>query len=160
MEGIVGIKYSSNDLAFLAKLLAMRDPEKVNVVSGPDGLFLACFALGVEGAIGTTYNFLPRLYIDIMGAAIRGELGTARRLQYAANTLIKVLWPYGGIPATKAVLTMMGFDVGYCVPPMPTIDGEVAESLRRDMEVAGLFGLLKRNALYGPPGDPMRGKLA
>ena len=160
MEGIVGLKYSSHDLDFLSKLLAMRDPDHVNVVSGPDELFLSCFALGVEGAIGTTYNFMPRLYIDIMQSAIRGELATARRLQYAANAVIRVLLPYGGIPATKAVLTMMGFDVGYCVPPMPAIDGEVAELLRRDMEVAGLFGLLKRNALYGPPGDPMRGKLA
>jgi len=141
----------------LSRLLAMRDPDHVNVVSGPDELFLPCFALGVEGAIGTTYNFMPRLYIDIMQSAIRGELGMARRLQYAANAVIKVLLPYGGIPATKAVLTMMGFDVGYCVPPMPAIDGEVAESLRRDMEVAGLFGLLKRNALYGPP-FPFRGR--
>ena len=160
LDGVAGLKYSSADLYFLSDLLALRDPDRVNVLSGPDELFLPCMALGVDGAVGTFYNLLPRLYIDIMRSLLRGELAVARRLQFAANEIIAVTRPYGAIPALKAMLPMRGYEVGYGVPPMPPTEGEQARQLQRDLEKAGLRGLLRRNAIYGPPGDPMRGKLA
>jgi len=160
LDGVAGLKYSAHDLFFLSRLLAMRDPDKVNILSGPDELFLPCLALGCDGAIGTSYNFMPRVYIDIMQSFLRGELAMARRLQFAANGVISKLFPYGVIPATKAILSTLGYRVGHGVPPMPPVEGEEARKLRKDLEDAGLFGLLRRNALYGPPGDPMRGKLA
>jgi N-acetylneuraminate lyase len=160
LDGVAGLKYSSHDLFYLSRLLAMRDPDKVNVLSGPDELFLPCLALGCDGAIGTSYNFMPRLYVDVMQSLLRGELAMARRLQYAANGIIARLYPYGVIPATKALLSTLGYRVGHGVPPMPAIEGEELRKLRKELEEAGLFGLLRRNALYGPPGDPMRGRLA
>lgn len=160
LDGVAGFKYTSQDLWFLSRIMARRDPDRVNILSGPDELFLPCLALGVEGAIGTTYNFMPRLYVDIMQSFLRGDLTTARRLQRAATDLIEALIPYGVIPATKALLAILGHDVGYGVPPMPAIEGEEARRLRHDLERVGLFGLLRRHALYGPPDDPMRGKLA
>ena len=160
LDGVAGLKYSSHDLHSLSRLLAMRDPDKANVLSGPDELFLPCLALGVDGAIGTTYNFMPRLFIDIMQSTIRGDLTMARRLQFAANDIIAALLPFGIVPATKALLAMVGHKVGNGVPPMLPIEGDDAKRLRRALEEAGLFGLLRRNALYGPPSDPMRGRLA
>jgi N-acetylneuraminate lyase len=160
IEGMAGLKYTSQDMYSLSRLMAMRDPDKVNVLSGPDELFLTCLALGVDGAVGTTYNFMPRLYVDIMRSFLRGEVPTARRLHFAANAIISAIIPYGVIAATKALLNILGYKVGFGVPPMPRIEGEDAKKLRQALEEAGLFGLLRRNALYGAPGDPMRGKLA
>ena len=160
LDGVAGIKYSSHDLHSLSRLLAMRDRSEVNVLSGPDELFLPCLALGVEEAIGTTYNFMPRVFIDVMQSCLRGDLTVARRLQFAANDIIAALVPFGIIPATKALLSMLGHEVGHGVPPMPAVGGDDARRLRRALEEAGLFGLLRRNALYGPPSDPMRGRLA
>jgi len=160
VPGVAGLKYTSEDLGCLQRLLAMRPDEGVTIFSGPDPLFLATRALGVDGAIGTMYNSMPRLYIDIMGCVDHGDLTTARRLQRAASALIDILRTYGTLPATKALLGSMGFPVGYGVPPMPRITDEVATRLRRDLDAAGLVGLLKRHALYGPEGDAMRGRLA
>jgi len=160
LDGMHGLKYTCENLGVLGQLMAMRDPDNVNVLSGPDPLFLACLALGVEGAIGTTYNFMPRVYVDIMGSLLAGELSTAQRLQRSAVNLIDALRNYGVLPGTKALLGSLGFPVGDCVPPMPTISGEMARQLRNDLDVAGLNGLLKRNAIYGPGQDAMRGRLA
>ena len=160
LDGVAGLKYTSESLGTLARVLALRDPEKVTVMSGPDPLFLATCALGVDGAIGTTYNFMPRLYMDIMGTAQAGDLATARRLQHAAGDIIAVLRPYGVLPGTKALLRSLGFKVGQCVPPMPRLSGDQARQLRHALDEAGFIGLLKRQALFGAEGDPMRGRLA
>lgn len=160
LDGVAGLKYTSEDLGVLGRLLALRDPERVTVLSGPDPLFLATCAMGVDGAIGTTYNFMPRLYIDIMGCVQAGNLEAARRLQHGAGALIDVLRRYQVLPGTKAILNTMGFRVGHCVPPMPRLSAEQTHALRQEMEAAGLAGLLRRRTLYGPDGDPMRGRLA
>lgn len=160
MDGVRGLKYTSLDLDVMGQLMALRDPEKVNVMSGPDPLFLATLALGADGAIGTTYNFMPRLYIDIMGSLLAGDVTTARRLQASAARLILAMRPYGVLPGTKALLASLGLPVGDCVPPMPAIHGERVQQMRADLDAAGFTGLLKRNTLYGPKEDPMRGRLA
>lgn len=159
LEGIAGLKYSAGNMSYLSKLLAMRDPDEVNVLSGADGLNMVCMSLGVDAAIGSFYNMLPRLFIDIGQSVLRGELATARRLQFAANEVMGVTRPFGGIPSIKAMLTMQGYDVGFGVPPMPPIKGDDAKRLQRDLDEAGLGDLLRRRALYGPPGDPLRGRL-
>jgi N-acetylneuraminate lyase len=160
IDGIAGLKYTAHDLYTLSRLLALRDPSRVNVLSGPDELFLPCQALGCEGAVGTTYNFMPRLYIDLLGALHHGDLATAQRLQFTANALIAALLPHGVIAATKTLLGFLGYDVGHGVPPLPRLEGEEAAGLRARLEEAGLFRLLERPALYGPAGDPLRGRLA
>lgn len=160
LDGVAGFKYTSQDLFSLTRILAMRDPDKVNVLSGPDELFLPCLALGVDGAIGTTYNFMPRLYIDIMQCYLHGEFLEARRLQHVATSIINTLLPLGAIAATKALLPFLGYQVGFGVPPLPRIEGAEAQLLYDNLERVGLVEMMKRNALYGPAGDPMRGKLA
>ncbi|MHB9034384.1 MAG: dihydrodipicolinate synthase family protein [Anaerolineae bacterium] len=160
LDGVAGFKYTSQDLFAFTRIMAMRDPEKVNVLSGPDELFLPCLALGADGAIGTTYNFMPRLYIDIMGSYQHGEVSEARQLQLIATTIITKLLPLGAIAATKALLPLLGYQVGYGVPPLPRIEGNQVDELREQLDQAGLFRMLKREAKYGPAGDPMRGRLA
>ncbi|MFH1085111.1 MAG: dihydrodipicolinate synthase family protein [Chloroflexota bacterium] len=160
LEGVAGLKYTSQDLYFLSRLLAERDPGRVNVLSGPDELFLPCLSMGVEGCIGTTYNFMPRLYIDIWQTYLRGEVAQARVLQKAGSDVIAVLIRHSVLPATKALLGLLGFPVGHGVLPMPPVVGDALEALRRDLAAVGLWDLVHRPALYGPAGDPMRGTLA
>jgi len=160
LDGVAGFKYTSQDLFYFSRIMAMRDPERVNVLSGPDELFLPCLSLGAEGAIGTTYNFMPRLYIDIRQSYLQGDVRTAQQLMMTASNIITSLIPHGVISATKALLAMMGFPVGHGVAPMPVVQGEQAARLRADAERNGLFEQVHREALYGLPGDPMRGKLA
>ncbi len=160
MDGVAGLKYTSEDLGTLGRLMALRDPDRVTILSGPDPLFLATLALGADGAIGTMYNFMPRTYIDIMGTALAGDLVSARRLQCAASDVIDVLRLYGVLPGVKALLGTMGFRVGNCVLPMPRLDVDQARSLRQEIDQAGLAGLLRRPSVYGRDGDPMRGRLA
>jgi N-acetylneuraminate lyase len=160
IDGVAGFKYTSQDLYYLSRVMSLRDPARTNILSGPDELFMLCLALGAEGAIGTTYNFMPRLYVDIMESYTRGEVTVARELQRAATDVIAVLIRHGVLPSTKALLAMLGFPVGHGVPPMPALIGSATEALRQDLETCGFFELVARASLYGPKDDPMRGRLA
>ncbi len=161
LDGVAGLKYTSRDLYTLVRILGERDPERLNVLAGSDEVFLASLALGVDGAIGTTYNFMPRLYVDILQAAVSGDYAAARALQYTASRIIESLLPFGVIPATKALLTMLGYPVGQGVAPLARIEGEQAKLLHQQVEAAGLWEMVRRGALHPPAfGDAMQGRLA
>jgi len=160
LDGVAGFKYTSLDMLFLTQVLAMRDPARVNVLSGPDELCMLCQMLGVDGAIGTTYNVAPRLFSDIRAAVKAGNVAAARELHYQANRLVQVLLKWGPIPAVKAAVCMLGIDVGSGIPPMPAISGEQMTAFERDMVAAGLLSLRDRPALYPQVGDAARGRLA
>jgi len=159
IEGVEGFKYTSHDLVYLTTVLAKRS-EDTNIVSGPDELLLPCLALGVDGAIGTTYNLMPRLDVDIFESVQAGDLAVAQDLQRRANQVIDALRPYGVIPATKATLGLLGLAVGQASRPLSQLGGDELGDLERDLLAAGFFDLVDRPACYPQPGDAMRGQLA
>ena len=159
LDGVSGFKYTSHDLEYLSRVLALRD-ESVNVLSGPDQLLMPCLALGVDGAIGSTYNLMPRLYIDLMHLLEMGDLGAARELQFRANAIISAMYPFGIIPAAKAMLNMLGHDVGQAALPLPQMDAASRERLRARIEEAGYLGLVARPSCTDRGADSMRGRFA
>lgn len=159
LDGVAGFLHVSRDMQFLSQVMAMRDPARVVALAGADTVLLPSLALGVEGAMGIVANVLPRLFVDMYEAFARGEMEVARRLQFAANRIITAMAPYGLVPAVKATLTSLGIRVGGARSPMSVIEGDQARKLRRELDEAGLPELLRRSALYGKEGDPLRGKL-
>ncbi len=135
-----GFKYTAYDLHLLEQIMALTGG-KMNVFSGPDQLFLPFLALGVDGAIGTTYNVLASHYVRLYGAFQQGDMATARRLQSQANRVIDVFVGYGGLPAVKEMMRFIGLDCGDCRRPLRKLDeGEVA-ALRAALQEAHFWEL-------------------
>lgn len=135
MPKVVGIKHTSQDLYLLERFKRAR-PEAV-IYNGFDEMCLAGLAMGADGAIGTTYNFMGRLFVDLAAAAAAGRLEEARALQVKANRVIDVLIAVGVLPGTKAILSLMGQDAGVCRPPFRALTEADWERLR------GCVALLK-----------------
>ena len=94
---------------------------------------MAGLALGADGAIGTTYNFMPEKAVGIAEAISAGDLSEARRLQGEINTVLACLFGVGLFEGSKALLRLMGLDIGLCRRPF----GPVSEdNLRLLREVA------------------------
>lgn len=141
IPGVCGFKYSAFDLYLLERILDLSQGQ-VNVFSGPDELFLPCQALGVDGAVGSTYNILPRHFVRLYDACQAGDMATARRLQAQANRVIAVYLQHGGLKALKEILRMLGHDCGYCRRPIGRMSREEVAALRADLEAAGFWELL------------------
>src|SRR5712675_1058537 len=79
---------------------------------GTDEYLLAALAVGATGAVGSTYNFAAPLYHRLMAAFARGDLAAARAEQYRSVQLVGVLIEFGFLAASKAVMGLLGIDVG------------------------------------------------
>lgn len=112
---IAGVKHTSQDLYQLERFKRLR-PESI-IYNGYDEMCLAGFGMGADGAIGTTFNFMGRIFVDMRALFLRGNADGALQLQKRANAVIDELIDIGVFPATKAILKLLGYDCGECRPP-------------------------------------------
>jgi N-acetylneuraminate lyase len=116
IPNLVGLKFTSTNLMSLQKCLEAGDG-RFNILFGCDEMLLAALALGVHGAVGSTYNYAAPLYQEILKAYAAGNLETARALQMKSVKLVEVLCEYGVLAAGKAIMGMLGAECGPVRPP-------------------------------------------
>ena len=119
----LGIKYTSNDFFTLERLKA-EYPDKL-FFNGYDEMLLSGLAMGADGAIGSTYNFMADKFVKIYSLFSEGKLDEARKIQNEANKIITILCKIGVMQAEKEILCQLGFDFGCCRHPfLPVSDAD------------------------------------
>jgi N-acetylneuraminate lyase len=140
LPNVAGFKYTAFDMYLLEQIFALSQGT-LNVFSGPDQLFAPMLTVGVDGAIGTTYNLLPRHFVRIYQAHRRGDVPEARRLQSQANRVIDTFIRHGGLSAAKEMMRMIGFDCGTCRRPLGRLTTDEVAALRADLESVDFWTL-------------------
>ncbi len=140
IHNVRGFKFTAYDMYLLEQIMSLSRGT-LNIFSGPDELLLPMLTMGVDGAIGSTYNLLPAYCVGLYEAFQRGDLATARRMQSRINRVIDVLHKYGGMPAIKAAMRLLDFDCGYCRRPIRRLESEQVDALRADLEEVGFWEL-------------------
>lgn len=79
VANIAGIKEASGDMAQCSLLLRDR-PQDFLVVSGDDALTFAQVATGMDGVISVAANAFPKPFTDMVRAALKADLATAKKL--------------------------------------------------------------------------------
>ena len=138
-DGVIkGLKYTATDLFVFREIIDACDG-KLNVLSGPDEMMLPFLVMGSHGAIGTTLNNLPRLYVRLFAAWQKGDLRTAQELQYFIDRYVSVLFRYGVLAAAKAAMGFLGVPVGEPRGPFVPLTAEQKAQLRKDLEAIHFF---------------------
>ncbi|HEX5175666.1 MAG TPA: dihydrodipicolinate synthase family protein [Chthoniobacteraceae bacterium] len=135
---LAGAKFTHENLMDYAESAQIEDG-RYDLLLGRDELLLPGLALGVGGAIGTTYNFAAPVYQKIIAAFQRGDLAGARVNQARANAMISVLMRHGMLPAGKAIMKMIGLDCGPVRLPLRSPSDLQQSHLREDLERVGFF---------------------
>lgn len=113
---IAGVKFTSSDL-FQLERMKKDDPDLI-VYNGFDEMYLAGMAMGADGAIGSTYNFMPEKFLGIRERMLAGDLPGARALQDQANEVIQVVIDTGkALVAQKYLTGLVGIPCGECRRP-------------------------------------------
>jgi N-acetylneuraminate lyase len=138
IPNVHGFKYSAFDMYLLEQILTLGQGT-LNVFSGPDQLFAPMLTVGVDGAVGTTYNLLPRHFVRLYQAFQRGDVAEARRLQSQANRVIDTFVKHNALPAVKEMMRMLGFDCGHCRRPLGRLNADQVAALRADLDEIGFW---------------------
>lgn len=140
-----GIKYTNPDLAGLQECLRIAGDELV-VYYGNDESLIAARALGVRGAVGSTYNFAAPLAWAALRAFDAGKRDEAQRWQLRIVDLVRAIQRYGYLSINKAVMGMLGVPLGPVRLPLPPADAAQVQSLQDDLTALGFFSWLDEAA--------------
>ena len=139
---LAGLKFTNSDLMSF-QLCLHADGGRFDVPYGTDEWLLAALALGAQGAVGSSYNFGGPIYLRLIQAFQADDLATARREQFRSVQLIQLLARYGYMGAAKAVMKMIGVEVGPARLPNASLTAEQAAKLRGELETMGFFDWIK-----------------
>lgn len=132
-----GVKYSEPDMWLLERLMDAGGGH-LTFLSGSDETLASAAAVGVHGAVGSTFNFLAPLFLDLWSRLHEGRWEEARRLQARANAVIAVLHRYPDVAGLKEALRLSGRNCGKPRRPLPRLGKDALRNLRSDLEAAGL----------------------
>jgi N-acetylneuraminate lyase len=142
-----GLKFTNTDLVSYQQCLA---DEAFDILWGLDESLLAALAVGAKGAVGSSYNFAASIYQRLLAAFTRGDLVTAQQEQRHSVQLIQLLARFDYLGAAKAVMKMLGVDVGPARPPIGNLGPEQVATLRVELERIGFFDWIEHREQ--PPG--------
>jgi N-acetylneuraminate lyase len=140
LPNVIGVKFTDFDLFRMANLAR---PGRV-LFNGRDEVLAAGLLMGAGGGIGTFYNLLPELFVDIYDAAAAGRWEEARAAQRRVNTVIRIALAFPLFPAVKQMLAWSGLDCGLCLPPRAGLDAAQQDRLREALTAAGFDHLAGR----------------
>ena len=140
IDNIVGLKISIPNYYAMERVIRFCG-DKLNILNGPDETLTSGLIVGAHGAIGTTYNMLPKLAIAIYNAVKNGEVLEAKQLQNKLNDVIDIGLS-GNIAYWKAMMSCMGFDMGYTVQPQRLVSNDELKDLEKKLQGVGFFDLL------------------
>jgi N-acetylneuraminate lyase len=138
---LAGIKFTNADLLAYQRCLRASE-ERFDVPWGVDEYLLAALALGAQGAVGSSYNFAAPLYHRLMAAFTAGDLDAARAEQFRSVQLIELLASFGYMAAAKAVMGLLGVEVGPARLPHANLSAEQHAQLHSGLERLGFFDWL------------------
>lgn len=130
-ERFIGVKHTSNDFFALERFKSAY-PDKV-FFNGYDEMFLSGLAMGADGAIGSTFNFMAEKFIAIQDLFDKGDIAGAQAVQKQANKIIVDLIKVGVMAGEKEVLNQLGIDFGDCREPFSPLTKEQKEFVKKEI---------------------------
>jgi N-acetylneuraminate lyase len=143
IPNFAGVKYTHNDLMDMQLCLSYPRSD-YQIFHGFDEILLCGLSLGVQSAVGSTYNYMANVYVKIFEAFRISDLDTARRLQLYSVKVIQLLNKYGGaVRAGKAIMGMIGVECGPCRLPLRPFSKSELEQFKKDLDGLRFFSVVE-----------------
>jgi len=137
-----GIKYTAHTIwEYQACLNHFGD--QFNILYGFDEMLLPALGAGAEAAIGSTYNFAAPLYLSVIKDYEQGRMESARKTMNLLIDMVRAFVKYSPIPAQKAIMRMLGHDVGGSRLPLVPLTQNQYEALENDLKKIGFLEALR-----------------
>jgi len=133
IPNFAGVKYTHEDFMDFLSCMSFKN-NKYDMLWGRDENMLSALVLGSRGAVGSTFNYLSPLYIQLIEAFEQNDLKTAAALQQQSIDFIRLLGKYGGIATGKAYMKLIGLDCGEFRLPVKNMDAVAFKHFKAEVE--------------------------
>jgi N-acetylneuraminate lyase len=144
LPNIAGFKYTAPDFYVMQRLLTRFGKDHV-LYNGQDEALALGLQTGAHGGIGTTYNFMPELIMEIYRHCQAGRAAEAVAAQRQANDIIEPLLVFQGLAASKQILVWQGLiDHPTCAFPRASLTESQQRQLRDMLSTTAIAHTLIR----------------
>ena len=134
IKNVKGVKYTA-PTHFNFNKIKKEVGENFKIYSGMDEMSLSGLISGADGIIGSFYNLMPEMFIDIYAKVKEGNINEAKKTQEKINIIILYALSKSGYPFIKMGLNWLGIDSGYVRKPFTTfIDREIENTIKIDLK--------------------------
>jgi N-acetylneuraminate lyase len=126
IPNVVGIKFTDYNLYTLSRLKQLG----TSVLNGRDEILAAGLLMGADGGIGSFYNLVPGMFVEIYDQTRGGDWSGARKSQDRINELIEITLRFPMLAAIKMMLTWSGIPCGGPIPPHAALTPQQESALR------------------------------
>jgi 4-hydroxy-tetrahydrodipicolinate synthase len=140
VPGIIGLKDATDNIergSALMRELALAGKSDFSMLSGCDGTALAFTLLGGDGTISVTANVAPKLMHQMIAAARRGDVSTAREINNRLLPLHQRLFVEANPIPVKWALARMGRCGGHLRLPMTPMHEQHVPVIEAALREAG-----------------------
>ena len=141
IPNLAGIKYTASTLHEYQACLNYKGG-KFDILFGYDEMLLGALAVGAKGAIGSTYTYSAKLYLQVMALYNQNQKEQAREMQSVSIEMVRCLVQFPAIPAQRAIMKTLGFDLGPCRLPLKELSSKEAEALIEGLDAINFFDIV------------------
>ena len=138
IPNLAGLKYTATTIQELQSCLEFENG-RFDVLFGFDELLLPALSIGAKGAIGSTYTFAAPHHLKTVALYQQCENEAARENHSFMVEVIRIFARYPSVPAQKAIMKMLGFDMGPCRLPLVTLNKTNYDKLYSELEAVSFF---------------------
>lgn len=138
IPNLAGIKYTATTIQEYQACLNFENG-RYDILYGLDELLLPALSVGAKGAIGSTYTFATPMYLKTINAYERGDMKAAQEQHAYMVKIISILLKYPPIPGQKAIMKMLGWDLGPCRLPLVTMNKNSFDKFYLELAAQSFF---------------------
>ena len=144
IKNIKGVKYTAAT-HFNFSVIKKEVGEDFKIYSGMDEMALSGIISGADGIIGSFYNLMPEMFVNLFNQIQKGNIIEAKKIQEKINIIILYALGKSGYPFIKMGMNWLDIDSGYTRRPFVSItDSDVENEIKKDLKI-----LSKENDLSG-----------
>ena len=140
IDGIVGVKDSSGDVAWLGQAID-QNPD-LTYLAGLDSLLFAELEIGCTGLVSAVSNVFPELTVELYESYVDGDESRSRKLQSTVFDIWKAIdrGPYlGGVKSALDLHPDVAFDPGPMRRPLHRMSDREEIQLERTLRTLDLL---------------------
>ena len=134
IKNVKGVKYTAPTHFNFSKI-KKEIGNSFKIYSGMDEMSLSGLISGADGIIGSFYNLMPELFVNIYAKIKEENINEAKKIQEKINIIIMYALSKSGYPFIKMGLNWLDVDSGYVRKPFTTfVDKEIENIIKKDLK--------------------------